>query len=48
MFYMMETWHMSHADIMNMPVSRRYRLIQNKIELERKRAEAAEKRRNKK
>jgi len=39
----MESFGLSYADIMAIPTTRRYRLIQKKVELEQKRQEEAKK-----
>jgi hypothetical protein len=35
----MESWQLSEADILAMPTTRRHRIIQKKVELEKKREE---------
>ena len=36
----MESWHLSYDDVMAMPTTRRHRIIQKKVELEKKREDA--------
>ena len=44
MFYLMEVWNLSYTSVMEIPCSRRYRLLMGKQQLQRRRADAAKKR----
>lgn len=37
----MEVWNLSYDDVMSMPTTRRHRIIQKKVDLERKREDRA-------
>lgn len=37
----MESWHLSYAEIMDMPLTRRHRMVKKKIDLEQKRQDKA-------
>lgn len=37
----MESWHLSYSEVLDMPITRRHRLIKKKTDLEQKRHEQA-------